>query len=457
MEQHETDWRTILLLIGAAGGAILAYGIAGLMVLSAGVDAVQPSALADGRSAFDFFVLAAAPAVIGTMFLPAIYYSIRRLLGRPASAKPVPLGVPGRPQQVSPSVAPANGPIAGTLLYGLIVALVWVGVAVLAGQLVASSVLKWITPPLYVLAILIPAGFFLWLATRGLNPGSPQRRWGVLAAGIGLGIAPAMLAELLLAFGALLVLVVFLALDPARLAAFEDLARQLESSNDINQVLRTAAPMLTSPIVLVLALTFFSGFSPFIEEITKSLATWIVFDRLTSPAQGFAIGAISGAAFGLVESLLVSATPDASWTTTLLIRGASTMMHIMSASLTGWGIGQFRATRRVLPLIGMYLAAMGLHGLWNGSVVAITVGTVRSGAAAGGYDLVGILLAYVGVAVLAVLCLAIPPGMWLINWRLRAATAPASPAGDRGETARSRTPEAAATADSAASPPAPLP
>ncbi len=457
MEQHETDWRTILLLIGAAGGAILAYSIAGLMVLYAGLDTVHPSALAEGRTAFDFFVLAAAPAAIGTIFLPAVYFSVRRLLGRPTRAKPVPLTLPERLRPVSLRGTSVSRPIAATVLYALVVAVVWVAVAFLAGRLVTSSVLKWITPPLYVLAILIPAGFFLWLATRGLNPGSLQRRWGVLAAGIGLGIVPAMLAEMLVVFGILLILVLYLALNPALLTTFQNLAHQFQNSNDMDQLLRTAGPLLTSPIVLMLALTFFSGFSPFIEEIAKSLATWTVFDQLSSPAQGFAIGAISGAAFGLVESLLVSATPDASWTTTLLVRGASTMMHIMSASLTGWGIGQFRTTRRVLPLIGMYLAAMSLHGLWNGSVVAITVGTVRSAAAVGGHDLAGMLLVYLGIAVLVVLCLAIPPGMWVINWHLRTATAQAAPAVDRAEIAASHMTEAGAGPDQAPSPPSAVP
>ncbi len=424
MERHETDWRTILLLVGAAGGAVIAYGIAALMVLYAGLDTLYPSStVAADRSPFDYFVLAAAPVVIGTILVPAVYYSVRRMLGRPATGKPVPIGMPRGFRAVFIGRTSVSAPVAWSVLSALIVAPIWVGVAFLTGRLVANSVLKWATPVLYVLAILIPAGFFLWIAIRGINPGSPQRRWGALAAGIGLGIIPAMAAEMFLVLGIVLIVVFWLAFNPSQLATVENLARQLQDSSNMNQIINTVGPMLNNPLVILGALLFFSVLSPLIEETTKSLAVWSVFDRLSSPAQGFAIGAISGTAFGLVESLLVSAQPDTGWTTTLLVRGASTMMHIMSASLTGWGIGQFRATRRFLPLLGMYLLAMALHGTWNGSVVAITAGSVRSAAASGGRDLLGMLLIYVGTAMLLVLCLAIPVALWTINWRLRASSA----------------------------------
>ncbi len=419
MEQHETDWRTILLLVGAAGGAVLAYGLAALMILYAGLGSLNLPVASDGRTTFDYLVLAAAPLVIGTMFLPAVYYSIRRLAGRTATGRTVPLGMPERMNRFMLGRMAVNGPIALSIVYGVIVAILWIAIALLAGRLVTNSVLKWTTPPLYVLAILIPAVFFVWVANRGLNPGSPQRRWGVLAAGVGLGILPAMAAELMFVLLIVIGVAIYMSFNPGELASFQTLLRQLQSTSDMGQVMSAAGPLLTNPMILLLALVFFSGLSPLIEEIAKSLGTWTVFDRLRSPAQGFAIGAISGAAFGLVESLLVSATPDAGWATTLLVRGASTMMHIMSASLTGWGIGRFRVTRRVLPLVEMYVIAMALHGLWNGSVVAITLGTIRSAGVPGGHDLPGMLLVYVGAAMLILLCLAIPIAMWMINWRLR--------------------------------------
>lgn len=433
MQRHESDWRTILLLVGAAGGALISFGVAALMFLYGGLNLVDPQSSSGSRTPFDFVVLAAAPLAIGLIFLPAVYYSIRSLVARPAGEQPsVSLGVRlpqyGLRERLGLRGTGLASSAAVGLVYGAILLAVWIGLAALAQRLLEQPVLKWVTPLLYVLAIAIPAVFFVWIALRGINAGSPQRLWGALAAGIGLGILPAIVAELIVAFLVFIVLIVYLALNPSQLETFRQLAIQLQGTTNMDQILSMAGPLLTSPVVVLLALFFFSGLSPLIEETAKSLATWTVFDRLASPAQGFAVGAVSGAAFGLVESLLVSATPDSSWMTTLLVRGASTMMHIMGASLTGLGIGQFRTTRRILPLLGMYLAAMGLHGLWNASVVAITAGTVRSAMSSPAPDPAGVIFAFAGGAVLVLLCLAIPVALWAINWHFRAVAVPAAAA-----------------------------
>jgi hypothetical protein len=104
------------------------------------------------------------------------------------------------------------------------------------------------------------------------------------------------------------------------------------------------------------------------------------------------------------------------------------MMHIMSASLTGWGIASLRTKKSVGMLIGMYALAMALHGAWNGSVVAITFGSVRSALVPGGRDPIGIIFSALGVVVLATLCIGIPLGMATINWRFRATEVPVTTA-----------------------------
>jgi hypothetical protein len=400
----------MLLVTGAAGGSLLSFGAVAALLAYAAFGLAGSKAGGTGRSALDTVLLASALLVIGAVFLPALYYSIQRLRGR--------------------AVLHSN-PAVLRVWQGILLLLVWIGAGIGAGFLYDKPIVKWVTPALYVLAIGIPVYFFVRLAAGGLHPGSRERWWGVLAAGIGLGITPAIITELILVGIGLVLLAVYIGLHPSQLTAFQQLADQLRRSNDPDQVMNTLGPWLRSPLALMLALLFFSGFSPMIEETAKSLATWTVFDRLASPAQGFAIGAISGAAFGLVESLLVSASPDSNWTTTLLVRGASTMMHIMAASLTGWGIGQFRNTHSFTRLLSMYLAAMSLHGLWNASVVAITFGSLRSAATIGGRDLAGTILMFMGAALLLLLCLAIPLGMGTINRRLRVtatAAPPTSPA-----------------------------
>jgi hypothetical protein len=407
IQRRESDWRTVLLAIGATGGALLAFSVAAFIVLF-GLLGSSESPLVDGRrTTFEMVVLASALIAIGAAFLPAAYYSIRGLLGRG-----VPAATPGLLR----------------VWQGVLLVVLWLGAAAGAGYLFENQIAKWITPALYVLAISVPAFFFARLATGGLHPGSRERLWGALAAGVGLGIVPAMFAELLLALLGLIGIAVYVAIHPEQLAALQSLAGQLRNSADMQQVLTNATPWLTSPIVLIGAFLVFSVISPLIEEIAKSLTTWSVYDKLTSPAQGFAVGAMSGTAFGLVESLLVSSTPGTDWTTTLLVRGASTMMHIMSASLTGWGIAALRTRKSVGMLIGMYALAIALHGAWNGSVVVITFGSVRSALASGGQEPIGMVFMALGVVVLAVLCIGIPISMATINWRFRqmapATTAP---------------------------------
>jgi hypothetical protein len=420
MERRSSDWRTVLLIIGAGGGALLAFGGALATLAYALWGMVSPLSLVDGsRSSLDFLVLGSAFAVIGVVFVPSVYYAIRWLRGRDAP--------------------PAHPAVLKTW-QGLVLALVWAAAAVGAGMLVDRPIIKWVTPLLYLVSIGIPVYFFVRLATGGLHIGSEERLWGTLAAGIELGITPAIVLELVLAFIALVGIGVYVGLNPDQLAAFEQLARQLQNTTDLQQLMDLITPWAASPLVFLGALLFFSILSPIIEEIAKSLAVWSLFDRLSSPAQGFAVGALSGAAFGMVESLLVSATPDASWTTTLLVRGASTMMHIMAASLAGWGIGQFRATHSFGRLAGLYLAAMTLHGLWNAAVVFIAFGSLRTATASSGRDALGILLMFGGAAVLFLLFLFIPVGMATLNWRFRrgapataAAPSPQPPAQGAGD------------------------
>ena len=405
MERRNGNGRTILLVVGATGGALLAFGLALAMLAYALWGAVNPLSLADGdRSSLDFVVLASALVVIGAVFVPSVYYGIQRLRGH---------------------VTPANPRIL-RIWQGIVLVVVWLAAAVGAGLLVDKPVAKWITPLLYVLAIGIPVYFFVRLAAGGLHLGSEERLWGVLAAGIGLGITPAIVIELLAAFVALVGVGVYVGLHPEQLAAFEQLARELQTTNDLQQLMRVVAPWATSPLVVLGALAFFSVLSPVVEETAKSLAVWSVFDRLSSPAQGFAAGALSGAAFGMVESLLVSATPESNWTSTLLVRGASTMMHIMAASLAGWGIGQFRATHNAGRMIVLYLAAMVLHGLWNAAVVMIAFGGLRTAAPSSGPDVIGVLIVVAGGALLLLLFLGIPVAMATLNWRFRLAV-PAAP------------------------------
>lgn len=112
MERRESDWRTVVLAIGAGGGALLAFSAAVLVTAYAILGAFQPE-LADGkRSVLDVVVFASALAAIGVAFLPASYYSVQRLSGRAVYA-------------ATPRIL--------RVWQGVVLVLIWIGAAVGAG------------------------------------------------------------------------------------------------------------------------------------------------------------------------------------------------------------------------------------------------------------------------------------------------------------------------------------
>lgn len=410
MEKSRGNWRTILLAVGGAGGGLLAIGFATLLAVYAGFASLPGSFHNDPLTNLQAEVTASALILAGAILLIAGYYSIQRLRGReipPANVQPL------------------------KLWQGIVLFIVWVGSAGLAEVLFKDDLLRWFTPPLYLVAIGTPVYFLARLAAGGLLHGTRQRMWGVFSTSMALGTSLAILAEGSLAILGLIGVGVYFGVHPGQMTQLRDFLNHLSTAPDVEQFLTTFSDWLTNPLTILVALLFFSGFTPFIEETAKSIAPWILFDRLDSPAQGFAIGALSGAGFGLLESLLASSAPDSSWATTLLVRGGSTMMHVMAAGITGWSIAAFRARRQARYLVGGYALAMFLHSLWNACVVMIVIGGVLTAAQVNAPDILGVLLIGFGIAVLGALLLSIPILLGMTNWRLRSRAnspdAPSSP------------------------------
>ncbi len=409
MSERGRDWRTILLAVGCVAGAFAAVLLAASMTFYSALAPVGFSFGQTASSPLDVLIPATAICFMGALALPAAYYSIHFLAG--GSSR---VSMPARLR----------------IWQGVVLFLLWIGSAWLAGFLVDKNPWRWLTPGLYLLAVGIPVYFLLRLAAGELRVGSVRRFWGLLSTGMVAGPGLAIFVELGFALVIGVGAVFYLILNPAQLSSFRELAGQLNSATTMDQMVNLLGPILDHPITFILALLFFSGFAPVVEEASKSVAVWAVFDRLDSSAQGFVAGALSGAGFGLLESLLASATPDQNWAFTLLIRGGSSMMHIMAASLTGWGIARFHLTRRLVPMLGAYAVAVILHSLWNASIVTITFGGLQvafgpGGSAAGSTILIGL-----GGTLLSLLCISIPVALARINSRFRSAivSLPAEPA-----------------------------
>ncbi len=401
------DWRSILLTIGSVGVMIVT------VILAITVVVYQAATMLTGsrksHPLFDSILLAITILFIGALLIPSAYYSIRHLMGKDV------------PPDTTPSMSFGQG--------ALIVA-GWLVVIALTQLLYGNTFLRWLTPPLYLASIGLPVYFFVRLTTGGLNAGSRLRTWGAFSTGMILSPSIASFVELTVIGFLAAGVGIYLAFHPELFGTFNALRGQISNASTPNDIFNLIGPYLLNPWVIVVGLFLLSVVAPLVEETSKSLTAWILFDHLSSPAQGFIIGALSGTGFGLVESLMASVQPDSSWATTLIVRGGSTMMHIVTASLTGWGIASFRATKRPRRMIGMYALAMLLHSLWNASVVAIAVGATDTSLGLRANGFVGFWLMAIGVSILCLIALSIPFALGTINWRLRTASSPAQPAAD---------------------------
>jgi hypothetical protein len=104
---------------------------------------------------------------------------------------------------------------------------------------------------------------------------------------------------------------------------------------------------------------------PLIEEVFKPVGVWLLIGRRWRPAAGFAAGALSGAGYALFESLALSSR-GIEWATLATARMGTGVIHIFTAALTGWGLVMAWERRRFVTLGLAYLAAVLIHGLWNG-------------------------------------------------------------------------------------------
>lgn len=300
-------------------------------------------------------LLAAAAGFVSLLMLPSAWFSLQNLLGRTDRA-----------------LAP-QPPVRTAWLW-----LLALSVVVLAGYGVSRVGGAWnfLLPLLHVTAVGLTGAFLFALASRGLSIGSRQRFWGVLASGLVLGPLLILLVELafLLLFGVFAV---------AALSANPELLEQLlqvveripDSPQAAEEMFSLLQPYLANPLVLYAILAFAAGIVPLVEEALKPIGVWFLFNRELTPASGFVGGLLSGAAYGMFESLSLSMTGEA-WAAVIITRAGTTLLHIFTAGLVGWGLALAFKKARFLKLLLAYLGAVLVHGLWNSLTLVSTLSEV---------------------------------------------------------------------------------
>jgi len=233
-------------------------------------------------------------------------------------------------------------------------------------QISGIKTINWLFLPLLTIpAVVLPIWALLALGTQKLPFGTRWQSWSVL--GLGMTLVPLILFVLEIA---VLIIVFFFVI--AYIITQPDLALELQRlSQQImllgpqsEAALDLLSPFLTKPGVIVIALTYIAIVVPALEEIFKPLGVWLLAGKLESHAQGFALGALSGAGYALIETIGVS-NQTGEWASLLFSRIGTGLLHITTSALMGAAIVMACRERRHMRLIGTYFLTVLLHGLWN--------------------------------------------------------------------------------------------
>jgi len=347
--------------------------------------------------------MGSASAFLGLLLIPSAGLAGLRLIGRK-------LGTFSLPSWLRP-----------TLIIFLL------PLVLLAGRWVSNQEqIAWLAlPPLHILAVGLPILWLAYLTVRGLPVGSAQRLWGILGSSSVLSPFLILLLELAAVLGGLVIWVALLSGNPDAMSEFGLLASRLEQARNSPQLLlHILQPYLTNPQVIFAAFAFGTVIVPLIEEALKPLAVWFLAGARLRPAGGFVAGAVCGAGYALAESLLLSSNGGAEWVSLVFARMGTGVVHILASGLTGWALAlawNKHRRERVQGYLGLgiaYLAAVGLHGLWNGLTLLLVAAGISQTLGQTGPKWLGLADQIVPYALVGLTIAGLIALLW-INARLR--------------------------------------
>ena len=343
-------WPSIIQLGLSLLVALGLLGFSGMSLIGGVIQFIQGGI--GNPAAVPSFMLSASLLLGAVLMLPSAWYAYRRLV-----------------PSLRESAAPRRSltPWVLTLLV-----VIFVPLLLLVGNWAARSSLAWLfLPPISLLATGLPVLWLVWLGKRGLPAGSPQRQWGLFAAGLAFNPLFIIIIELLALIGLMLLVGLIIAINPELAQDLSTLAMRLASSPPgTDNWLNILSPYLMQPAFLAAVFAYTSLLIPLIEEALKPLGLWLLTGRRLSPAQGFAGGLISGAGFALFENLSALSAGGPDWTLLASLRITTALLHVLTTGLVGWALAHAWTNKRFLRLGVTYSAAVILHGVWNALGIA---------------------------------------------------------------------------------------
>jgi len=253
-------------------------------------------------------------------------------------------------------------------MWGVLPAIVIFSIAL--GGLATLAELQWLNwivlPALTILVIVPPIWLLFGIASNGLDLGPRWRFFSIFSLGLTIGPLVMIVIELVVLFTIIISGAIYVATtQPALMSELEMLTNMMTQGASEEALLAMLTPYLTNTTLIAIGISYIALLVPLIEELLKPLAVWLFARQIESPAQGFALGVLSGAAFALVESLNAGADGSTSWAIVVSVRTGTSVLHMMTSGLVGWGIASAFKEKRVGRLIAAYISAVLIHGIWN--------------------------------------------------------------------------------------------
>lgn len=381
------------LIVSIFGLTLLAVGFIGLSILLLVAPAAQEFSLEQsGQLRGMLWILFAAILLT----IPALVTSIRRLSGRPVRSLP-------RGLFLAASIALALVPVA-----------VWSG-----SHLASSGRWQWLLGLLNILIVFVPLWWFLELGRFRLERSSAQRQWGVTTFSFFITLPVVIVVEIVILGIGLLLAAFWLVQQPEFAPLLQQIERAIfQGSFDPQSITFDWLPLLQKPGVIAAILLGAVLVVPLIEELLKPLGVWALIKRGLTPAGGFIAGMISGAAFGLLESLFsLSAVSAQDWLFTVVGRVGTGLLHLTLTGFNGWALVSSWKDGKSMRVGLSFIISVLVHGAWNLFAMLMGLNMVGEELELG----VNPALAASAPWVLAALALAMLAALLVMNLRLRRA------------------------------------
>lgn len=328
--------------------AIIGSWIFGLGFLILGVSDIIN--LGPSYAVVGSFLSAIGALFTGVLVLPSAFYSLLRIIGKPVEKN-------------------LFSRWWGYLIVGL-------PAVILIGYLVSSQIWLTITilPWMHVLAIGLPVVFLFYIVQRKLPMSSPQTNSGSLAIGLIAGPLLILFIEIIMVVIVFVLLGLYVQQDPGLMVDVTALSQQFsQGMNSLEGITERVGRLLSDPVLMTSVFALGALIIPLIEELLKPIAVWLLLGRDLSPSDGFVLGVVSGAGYAIFENLALSSNSGPDWMIVILARTGTTVLHMATSGLVGWGIVMTFRHKKYLYFPIMYLLAVVMHSLWNGSVISDTV------------------------------------------------------------------------------------